>query len=409
MVDAKDELLSHYHDFLDIIDSLGNVEKFKMKLANVDKEGRIYIDVDGESKFYNLLRKILVPNKSHLSILKLRNDEKILYYFRLVFGNPYENQPSFNHFDRNKIFFGAPGTGKSFQLNKLKKKLIYNEKDYERVTFHPDYSYAQFVGTYRPVPAEDKNGEDTISYEYAPGPFMRILSKAIENSKSSYPRPFLLVIEEINRANMAAVFGDVFQLLDRDKENNSQYPINLSEEMKKYLKKEIHHDLDTIKIPSNMFIWATMNSADQGVFPMDTAFKRRWDFEYIDINNEEKEIEDIFFEANGKNINWNNLRKSINHFLQKKNINEDKLLGPFFVSNIQEFKNGSSKDFKEVFKSKVIMYLYEDAAKSIKNSVFEPIKENLSYSMACKEFDSKGIGIFNKEIKEFYEKLNSNE
>lgn len=421
MIDAKDEflnpldsnidkskMLENYQYALSTIEELENIKKFKMKLQKVDNQGRIFINVDGESEYYNLLRKIAIPKKSYLSILKLKNEEKILYYFRLIMENPYETR-NFEKFDRNKIFFGAPGTGKSFQLNRERKELIFNENDYERVTFHPDYSYAQFVGSYRPVPDVDEEGKKTISYEYVPGPFMRILSKAIENTRSSYRRPFLLVIEEINRANMAAVFGDVFQLLDRDKDNSSQYSINLSEEMKDYFKK-IRYDLDTIKIPSNMFIWATMNSADQGVFPMDTAFKRRWNFEYIDIDNEQGEIEDISFNVNGKEINWNNLRKSINNFLLKNNINEDKLLGPFFVSNIQEFKKDSSKDFKETFKSKVLMYLYEDAAKSIKYTVFDSIpKQNLSYSMICTKFDSKGIGIFNKEIKDFYEKLNNNE
>lgn len=420
MIDAKDDFLNFqennkdksrnfkfYQEFLNTIYSLNHTEKFKMKLVYVDKLRRIYIDVVDESDYYNLLRKVVIPNKSYLSISKLKNEEKILYYFKLIYRNSYENSPSFDNFDRNKIFFGAPGTGKSFKLNQYKNKLIYNDSDYERVTFHPDYSYAQFVGTYRPVSIIE-DGKKVISYEYVPGPFMRILSKAIESSNSSYPRPFLLVIEEINRANMAAVFGDVFQLLDRDEENNSQYPINLSKDMKDFLEEEIHYDLDTIQIPSNMFIWATMNSADQGVFPMDTAFKRRWDFEYIDINNEETMIKDLFFEVNGKKINWNNLRKSINNFLLKKNINEDKLLGPFFVSNIQEVEKGS-KNFIDIFKSKVLMYLYEDAAKSVKNTVFEPIKGNLSYSIISKEFDSKGIGIFHNEIREFYEKLDSYE
>ena len=403
----KNEMGNIYSDSLLRLKEYDKVEKLKMKLDSRD-ESNFYIKPVGLSKYYELLKKIMIPENSHLSILKLKNENEILYYFKISADNLDEIDISYKNFDRNKIFFGAPGTGKSFQLNKDRKTLICYDDDYERVTFHPDYSYAQFVGTYKPVPKEE-DGKKTISYEYVAGPFMRVLSKAIENSRSSYPRPFLLVIEEINRANMAAVFGDVFQLLDRDKEDNSQYPINLSKEMKDYLEEKIHYDLDYIKIPSNMFIWA-MNSADQGVFPMDTAFKRRWDFEYIDIDNEQEKIRDITFQVNNEVINWNNLRKSINNFLLKNNINEDKLLGPFFVSNIEEFKNNPSKDFKEVFKSKVLMYLYEDGAKSIKNLLFEPIaKENLSYSLICDKFNSKGINIFKKEIKDFYEELNSTE
>lgn len=405
----KNEMENLYSECLLILSELDDEEKFKMKIDSINQPNT-YIKPAHESKYYELLKKIIIPEKSYVSILKLKNEEELLFYLKISAVDKIDDIPDFENLERNKIFFGAPGTGKSFKLNKERRKLICGESDYERVTFHPDYSYAQFVGTYRPVPEEDDDGKKTISYRYVPGPFMRILSKAIENSKSSYPRPFLLVIEEINRANMAAVFGDIFQLLDRDEENNSQYPINLSEEMKLHLIDEIDYDLDTIKIPYNMFIWATMNSADQGVFPMDTAFKRRWDFEYIDINNDEEKIKDISFKVNEKDINWNKLRKSINNFLLKNNINEDKLLGPFFISNIQEYENNTSKNFKEIFKSKILMYLYEDAAKSIKKSIFEPLlKENLSYSLVCRKFDSKGIGVFHKDIQDFYEKLNGNE
>lgn len=272
---------------------------------------------------------------------------------------------------RNLIYFGAPGTGKSYNLNLDKDDLLKNnENNYERVTFHPDYSYANFVGTYKPVP----DGKD-ITYRYVPGPFMRILKKALNNPNN----PFLLIIEEINRANVAAVFGDVFQLLDRNHENESEYSIDASEDMKTYLNQ------DKIKIPQNLFIWATMNSADQGVFPMDTAFKRRWDFKYFSINNKEYLIEDTHVIINDKMLKWNALRKRINDELLSYNINEDKLIGPFFAFNEYHNKEIPIQTFKDIFKNKIIMYLFEDAARSRRNQLF---------SGACNIRDTKNITYF---------------
>ena len=291
---------------------------------------------------------------------------------------------------RNIIYFGAPGTGKSYNLNKDMETLT---TDYERVTFHPDYSYANFVGTYKPVP----KGE-SISYEYVPGPFMRSLVKALKNPEN----PFLLIIEEINRANVAAVFGDVFQLLDRDANNESRYAIETSEDMRNYLKRELNEDFDKIKIPSNMFIWATMNSADQGVFPMDTAFKRRWDFKYFGINHNEELVSNIEVELNGQIISWNDLRKAINEELLTYKINEDKLLGPFFAFNEYLDSEIPLDEFKETFKNKIVMYLFEDAARSKRNDLFSGVAKNinLTYSQICEAFDDNGVEIFCDNIKE---------
>lgn len=403
-------------------------------------------------------------------------------------------------FPRNRIIFGAPGTGKSYTFNKEsigsddnqeEDYLLKNGGEYERVTFHPDYSYAQFVGTYKPTTSnadnnfipllkdikslddltESKfnelankisneiggNGSRTlllllglkfpdakikrqitdiaqattdislspdsqinyaieaakylrtessgdIIYEYVPGPFMRTLVKALKNKKSGNIKPHLLLIEEINRANVAAVFGDVFQLLDRDDSNQSEYPIQASEDMKKYLVKELDGDISDyaqIRIPDNMFIWATMNSADQGVFPMDTAFKRRWDFTYQGINEGENDIESFNHKMGGSqvSVNWNDLRKAINAELITYNINEDKLMGAHFV------KKESLKDketFDKTFKSKVIMYLFDDAAKQKRPSLFSGVESPRSfklYSDICEAYDEIGIGIFSDTIR----------
>ena len=275
---------------------------------------------------------------------------------------------------------------------------------YERVTFHPNYSYAQFVGTYKPI--QDRNDNTVIRYEYIPGPFMRVYVQAMKAKQAGIDDNFLLIIEEINRANVAAVFGDVFQLLDR-KNGVSEYPVAASEDIKKYLKDNGIDDCEELRIPDNMYIWATMNSADQGVFPMDTAFKRRWEFEYIGIDENEDGIKDYEIPLQKKEddshewIKWNNLRHSINDKLTEMKINEDKLLGPYFISEeklkLVEGKNEEKADeFVKSFKSKVLMYLFEDAVKMRPGDLFdENAIGKLRFSDICKKFDEIGQGIFN--------------
>jgi len=341
--------------------------------------------------------------------------------------------------ERNRIIFGAPGTGKSHKLEEDSK--LFGE-NMERVTFHPNYSYAQFVGTYKPIQGENPTD---IKYEYVPGPFMRTYVNALNNPE----KKFLLLIEEINRANVAAVFGDVFQLLDR-KNGVSEYPIATSEDIKKHLLEKLDclkdQDINELsdeekkmyiemKIPENMYIWATMNSADQGVFPMDTAFKRRWEFEYISVNEPEQvaKIEKYVIPmcANteqGYYVNWNDLRTRINSILiDNCKVNEDKLLGPFFISKnvLDDIKaNKDEKDrilaidkesrsdednnilaeickkeisYMKAFESKVIMYLFEDVMKMRAEKIFIDYaqkKGKMIFSEICKAFEEDGEHIF---------------
>lgn len=317
-------------------------------------------------------------------------------------------------YERNRIVFGAPGTGKSFNLKRDCEECLKDTTgSYERVTFHPDYTYSQFVGTYKPV-----SDGTTIRYEFVPGPFMRVYVEAMKSARSMDPQPHILIIEEINRAKVAAVFGDVFQLLDRDDDGVSEYEIQTSEDIRKYLARELKCDADKckkIKIPNNMFIWATMNSADQGVFPMDTAFKRRWNFEYLGINENQDKIKGRVAVGNSvtQEIEWNVLRRAINEKLAKEyKVNEDKLMGPFFISK-RVLKTVSEEDdtirdatrFIEVFKSKVIMYLYEDAAKQHKHKLFSGCEDTTKYSAVCDSFDEIGIQIFGEDFEEAYYNL----
>ena len=322
-------------------------------------------------------------------------------------------QPRVDYENKNLIYFGAPGTGKSYKLNEDKEKLHCDE---ERVTFHHDYSYANFVGTYKPVMKKDENSNKTkeITYDYVPGPFIRTLVKAFKNPNKNY----LLIIEEINRANVAAVFGDVFQLLDREKEEGkefpvgaSEYPIQTSEDLKDYLKEVLKDDetslskynYEKIWIPENMYLWATMNSADQGVFPMDTAFKRRWDFEYIGVNDNEPTGTIYHIGKDKTEVNWNNLRKAINKELLSYNINEDKLLGSHFIP-----EDLDDDKFNKVFKNKILMYLFEDAGRAKRSKIFSNVEkdENILYSEICEKFEEDGLEVFNDEIQKRYEDIN---
>ena len=356
----------------------------------------VYVDIKDEKEWLDYY----IGEKNEEDVSNKTMGERIKFYTGFT-----------SDFERNRILFGAPGTGKSYTLNKEKNILlgVDNEINYERVTFHPDYSYANFVGTYKPIPYKDESGKDSITYKYVPGPFMRIYVKAILNGRTENVKPYILIIEEINCANVAAVFGDVFQLLDRDDYGVSEYPIQASEDMKKYLAEALGGDPDDfcqLRIPDNMFIWATMNSADQGVFPMDTAFKRRWDFTYLGIDDSENELIGkyvVLGNQNRQKVEWNKLRKAINVFLAKQKINEDKQLGPYFISRsivVPKETNVIDRErFIKTFKNKVIMYLFEDAARQKRSSLFEGCFENsIRYSEICREFDEKGIGIFNHDI-----------
>ena len=287
----------------------------------------------------------------------------------------------------NWILFGAPGTGKSYVIDQAAKQYPHC-----RVTFHPDYTYAQFVGAYKPVPSQQT--ASGITYGFVPGPFVNTLTESLENPNT----PHILIIEEINRADPAAVFGDVFQLLDRNDEGSSEYSVRTSQELKDYLQGKLSanaqktlralivdleqseadapdYDCSEIAIPNNMYIWASMNSADQGVFPMDTAFKRRWTFQYLPIDSDNGMLQS----ADGAFLSehWDEIRTNINKLLksQGRDIPEDKLLGPYFLSarelhNDDEDAEQNAQNFVHVFASKVIMYLFEDTARYCRAQVF---------------------------------------
>jgi len=300
----------------------------------------------------------------------------------------------------NLIVYGAPGTGKSDKVNKE----YGNRRNSVRVTFHPEYTYHDFVGSYRPEPLYKRNheqqffneqnelfdkGEPYINYRFVPGPFTLILEAALYSLSSENPETYTLIIEEINRSNTPAVFGDLFQLLDRETNGESTYGVtNL--EVLNYLKSRgvINTNQNEIKLPINLNLVATMNSADQGVFVMDSAFKRRWIFEYLPIIPEKAEHKDELVSYNRQKIKWADFVIECNDLLANNRISEDRHIGPYFL------KPGEPSNEKK-FSSKLLMYLWDDVGRVIHSKLFK--EEIRTFSDLVKLYEN-GAPVFLTEF-----------
>lgn len=281
----------------------------------------------------------------------------------------------------NRIYYGAPGTGKSYQVDNNKEFKGY---DSYRITFHPEFTYFDFVGGLKPnVSKEDKK----ISYKFVPGSFTNILLKALKNPKNHY----CLIIEEINRANTAAVFGDIFQLLDR-KNGEIEYGI-VNNELIEYLNDNLINNISEIKIPSNLSLIATMNSADQGVYVMDSAFKRRWEFKYVKISFDDHPFANQIIE--GFNITWKDFVEILNdHLSNIAEVEEDKLIGPYFLKP-EELTD------KEKIASKLLIYLWDDVIRYQREKMFIETKR---FSKVVDDFNNNK-SIFLEDI---HKKFNEN-
>ena len=277
-----------------------------------------------------------------------------------------------------QIFYGAPGTGKSHQIKDDADVKAADEKNLVfRTTFHPDSDYSTFVGAYKPTTTKravrnvagdivkDTNKqevyEDCITYSFIPQAFLQAYVAAWNNLDDKV----FLVIEEINRGNCAQIFGDLFQLLDRDDEGASEYPIMADKDIAKYLNgndeegQPVLTNKDGIKdgklrLPKNLHIWATMNTSDQSLFPIDSAFKRRWDWVYMPIADAKK---NYVIEIDNDQYDWWSFLEAINAIIESTTHSEDKKLGYFFA----KAKNGRIS--VETFVSKVIFYLWNDVFK----------------------------------------------
>lgn len=334
------------------------------------------------------------------------------------------------------IYFGAPGTGKSYEIN---KEVLGNP--HFRTTFHPDTDYASFVGSYKPISVKgtlhakiggtemvlkDKYGNnmnDTkIVYRYVFQAFLKAYIKAWEEQVKEQPKNVYLIIEEINRGNCAQIFGDIFQLLDRNDEGFSDYPIVADDDLKQELSQVLSaldiKNIDFINslypgqgdivsqiksghillLPNNLFIRATMNTSDQSLFPIDSAFKRRWDWRYVNIKNHEEENYVISF-SNGNKYSWWDFLDRINSEIEGGDIQqEDKKLGYFFA----KAKNGEIS--AETFLSKVIFFLYNDVFKDfgLEQEIFKD--ENGKTMTFASFFDHRGK-VIERRVERFLNNL----
>lgn len=312
-----------------------------------------------------------------------------------------------------QIFFGAPGTGKSHEI----EQLTYGSMVF-RTTFHPDSDYSTFVGAYKPimrevpmttvigtkvVPVEDKEGnplyESKIQYEFVPQAFAQAYVEAWQDLDT----PVYLVIEEINRGNCAQIFGDIFQLLDRKNSGFSNYYIVPDEDLRQYIVKAFQDGIDErafeiiktgkyLCLPPNLYIWATMNTSDQSLFPIDSAFKRRWEWQYMPIEDAGKNWK---IRVNNNEYDWYAFLTAINHEILALTHSEDKQLGYFFAKADAQGVIDAAK-----LVNKVYFYLWTDVFKDYEtenNSVFK--KADSNDTIAYKDFFVSGQKI-NEEVAE---------
>lgn len=429
--------------------------KIPIREGNPNNDTNI-VEIDGV--WYDITNLL-----TYLTIADSRTYKDVVYRTPIYKANAIEQKPCINDVDwpHNMLVHGAPGTGKSFTVNKKAAESFGN--NVRRVTFYEDYSYEKFVGAYMPVQDvkttnlsfDDKVGcakGEGIAYKFKAGIMANILAEAyaeliIAKNKNYYskhknddsnnlanaetihldelykiddgevkPQKFCLIIEEINRAPAASVFGDFFQLLDR-KNGLSTYSISVSDEFKEWFVDKVeqlceaHYDdstddsiyeinkqtaelvADNLKLPPNLYIWTTMNSADQGVFPLDTAFKRRWSYLYMSVDDNQRidektgnpiiQMTKIPYKGEIIDVDWDVFRNAINKAMQYAGcIEEDRLIGTWYF-NENDFA-ANDKLFAETVSTK-------------RYSMINPLCDKLFAYMRNDVFRNNPESFFNKD------------
>lgn len=345
------------HLFGDI--QLNNMDKVKLMLNSFTD---IYIDQSGNMAFQKWSPAIvppLVPDVEHPL------DEVCFFNY---FGDSTTKELSLiSESTLQKIFYGAPGTGKSHTVD---KDYVKDNKCF-RITFHPDTDYASFVGCYKPKMG-GPTGED-ITYSFVPQVFLNAYIYAWNHPDE----PTYLVIEELNRGNCAQIFGDIFQLLDRQKIGHpgySKYTINADSDISTYLSGELENkeryenvireiygikefDFSILALPSNLNILATMNTSDQSLFPIDSAFKRRWEMEYVGVNYTDAKQFTVVIDETHK-YSWCEILKGLNGYIKQEKHSTNKILGNRFVQSDE-----NNVISAVAFRDKVLFFLFNDVFK----------------------------------------------
>lgn len=339
--------------------------------------------------------RISTPKGFYIAAIRI---DYIYEYMRLFDNRPYsgtdipdQNENDItadNKFADNILLYGVPGCGKSHKVEEEYESKITTEKNKIRVVFHPDYTYSDFVGQLLPVLKEVENAqgvkEEKLQYEFVPGPFTKIIKTAYEEPNQQC----LLIIEELNRGNAPAIFGEIFQLLDRNNNGESKYGI-YNADIAKYAYGGLPENQGIainviantpIKLPPNLTIVATMNTSDQNVFTMDTAFQRRWQMKHIPNrftgeSLDEKTINHVAKHLPNSEISWGVFAQTINKKMHTANLGfggtEDKSLGVYFATD-------NDLDDAERFAEKVLKYLWDDAFKLGRKELFNDCSQGLS-------------------------------
>ena len=339
--------------------------------------------------------RISTPKGFYIAAIRI---DYIYEYMRLFDNRPYsgtdipdQNENDItadNKFADNILLYGVPGCGKSHKVEEEYESKITTEKNKVRVVFHPDYTYSDFVGQLLPVLKEVENAqgvkEEKLQYEFVPGPFTKIIKTAYEEPNQQC----LLIIEELKRGNAPAIFGEIFQLLDRNNNGESKYGI-YNADIAKYAYGGLPENQGIainviantpIKLPPNLTIVATMNTSDQNVFTMDTAFQRRWQMKHIPNrftgeSLDEKTINHVAKHLPNSEISWGVFAQTINKKMHTANLGfggtEDKSLGVYFATD-------NDLDDAERFAEKVLKYLWDDAFKLGRKELFNDCSQGLS-------------------------------